>query len=96
MTGAHPVAFYLKELSGEPARRGGRALALGPEGTSDLETQLSEAHTRGVLEAEVEGGRNITPYARWAAALGLWPLWGAVLAVLAFAMWRARRAKPAA
>ena len=53
-------------------------------------------HTRGVLEAEVEGGRNITPYARWAAALGLWPLWGAVLAVLAFAMWRARRAKPAA
>lgn len=53
-------------------------------------------HTRGVLEGEVEGGRIITPYARWVAALGLWPLWGAVLAVLVFAVRRARRASPAA
>jgi hypothetical protein len=50
MTGAHPVAFYLKELSGEPARRGGRSLALGPDGASELEVQIADAHARGVLE----------------------------------------------
>ncbi|RZJ03452.1 MAG: apolipoprotein N-acyltransferase [Rubrivivax sp.] len=32
---------------------------------------------RGVLEASVEGRTGTTPYARWLAALGLWPLWGA-------------------
>lgn len=48
---ALPVAYYLKELSGEPSRRGGRAFeAFGPDGTSDLETQLGEVHARGVLE----------------------------------------------
>lgn len=36
---------------------------------------------RGVLEAEVEGRSGATPYARWLAALGLWPLW--VLSLLA-------------
>ena len=30
---------------------------------------------RGVLEVEVEGRSGSTPYARWLAALGLWPLW---------------------
>ncbi|MFG6460035.1 apolipoprotein N-acyltransferase [Roseateles sp. DXS20W] len=30
---------------------------------------------RGVLEATVEGRSGATPYARWLAALGLWPLW---------------------
>jgi hypothetical protein len=54
MTSALPVAFYLKELSGEPARRGGRALALGGEGASDIEVQISEAHARGILEASAE------------------------------------------
>ncbi|MCC7251467.1 hypothetical protein [Hyphomicrobium sp.] len=48
---ALPVAYYLKELSGEPSRRGGRGLgAFGSEGTSDLDVQLDEAHARGVLE----------------------------------------------
>jgi len=50
MTTALPVAFYLKELSGEPARRGARPPA-GADGTSDLEVQINEAHARGILEA---------------------------------------------
>jgi apolipoprotein N-acyltransferase len=36
---------------------------------------------RGVLEAEVEGRKGSTPYARWLAAWGLWPLW--ILSLLA-------------
>jgi len=35
-----------------------------------------------VLEAEVEGRSGSTPYARWLAACGLWPLWALALAVL--------------
>jgi len=31
--------------------------------------------TAGTLDAEVEGRRGATPYARWLAAFGLWPLW---------------------
>ena len=34
---------------------------------------------RGVLEAEVDGRTGSTPYARWLAALGLWPLWAIAL-----------------
>lgn len=37
----------------------------------------------GTLDAEVEGRRGATPYARWLAAFGLWPLWLAGLAGLA-------------
>ena len=37
---------------------------------------------RGVLEAEVDGRSGSTPYARWLAALGLWPLWGIALLTL--------------
>lgn len=37
---------------------------------------------RGVLEADVEGRSGSTPYARWLAALGLWPLWGIALLTL--------------
>ena len=49
--------------------------------------------TRGVLEASVEGRRGLTPYARWVAPFGLWPLWIAALAIvaIAFAMGRRRR-----
>jgi apolipoprotein N-acyltransferase len=43
--------------------------------------------TRGVLLGRFEGRSHITPYAAWAARLGLWPLWLAcgllVLAALA-------------
>lgn len=31
-------------------------------------------HTQGVLDATVEGRRGLTPFARWAGMLGLWPL----------------------
>lgn len=37
---------------------------------------------RGVLEAQVEGRTGSTPYARWLAAFGLWPLWGLSLLAL--------------
>jgi apolipoprotein N-acyltransferase len=47
-------------------------------------------HTRGVLVGEVEGRTGITPYAWWAARLGLWPLWLLAAGVL-LAVWWARR-----
>lgn len=34
------------------------------------------ADARAVLEVSVEGRTGATPYARWLAAAGLWPLWG--------------------
>lgn len=51
--------------------------------------------TRGVLEAEVEGRSGLTPYARWVARFGLWPLWSAALTVIAatFVLRRRRRGK---
>ncbi len=42
--------------------------------------------TRGVLEASVEGRRGLTPYARWVAPFGLWPLWILSMAVVAAAL----------
>lgn len=39
-----------------------------------ISSALSRA-TRGVLDGEVEGRIGVTPYARWVAHLGLWPLW---------------------
>ena len=47
-----------------------------------------DAGVAGVLESEFEGRIGSTPYARWLAAAGLWPLWGLALAVVA---WVARR-----
>ena len=32
-------------------------------------------HTRGVLQAEVQGRDGITPFAWWVARFGLWPMW---------------------
>jgi apolipoprotein N-acyltransferase len=49
-------------------------------------------HTRGVLSGEVEGRSTITPYAWWVSRLGLWPFWLAMLAVVAAAAWRRKRA----
>lgn len=48
-------------------------------------------HTRGVLRGEVEGRREITPYARWVASFGLWPLWLLGSAALLMAGYRRRR-----
>jgi apolipoprotein N-acyltransferase len=47
--------------------------------------------TRGVLEAPVEGRKGLTPYARWVAPFGLWPLWISALAVVAVAFALRRR-----
>jgi apolipoprotein N-acyltransferase len=47
--------------------------------------------TRGTLIGTFEGRNGMTPYARWASAWGLWPVWGLALLVLAWAGWSARR-----
>jgi apolipoprotein N-acyltransferase len=52
--------------------------------------------TEGILEASVEGRTGATPYARWMAACGLWPLLGGALAIVAGAAWLGRRARPPA
>lgn len=46
--------------------------------------------TRGVLRAEAEGRRGRTPYARWAGAFGLLPLWALGLLVPAWVAVRQR------
>jgi apolipoprotein N-acyltransferase len=38
-------------------------------------------HTRGVLDAAVQGRQGLTPYAQWAGRWGLWPLWAAIALV---------------
>ena len=50
-------------------------------------------HTRAVLEGEFTGRTVITPYARWAARFGLWPLAALCAAcVVACALLARRRA----
>ena len=53
-------------------------------------TQQLPRFTRGTLVGTYEGRTGLTPYARWAAAWGLWPLWLICGAVLALAAWRRR------
>ncbi len=48
-------------------------------------THALPRHTRGVLVGRVEGRSGITPYAWWAARLGLWPWWCLVVAILLIA-----------
>jgi apolipoprotein N-acyltransferase len=48
------------------------------------------ALTAGTLDAKVEGRRGATPYARWLAAFGLWPLW--LIGLAGFAWLAASRA----
>ena len=45
---------------------------------------------RTLLEAEVEGRKGSTPYARWLQAFGLWPLWLLIVAGLALTLARRR------
>jgi apolipoprotein N-acyltransferase len=42
-------------------------------------------YTRGVLQGRVQGRQGVTPYARWVARAGLWPLCLVALAVVAAA-----------
>jgi apolipoprotein N-acyltransferase len=46
------------------------------------------AYTRGVLSGRVEGRSGLTPFARWAAWAGLWPLVGLAVGVC---LWARRR-----
>ena len=48
-------------------------------------------HTQGVADAVVEGRVGLTPFARWAAHLGLWPAWLLAAAVVATAFRRRPR-----
>lgn len=47
--------------------------------------------TRGSLTGTFEGRNGLTPYARWASAFGLWPLWGLALLVVGWAAGSGRR-----
>jgi len=47
--------------------------------------------TRGSLVGRYEGRHGLTPFARWASAWGLWPLWGLCCAVLGWAFLRRQR-----
>jgi len=48
--------------------------------------------TRGSLVGSYEGRTGLTPFARWAAAWSVWPLWGLALCVVGWA-WLAGRRK---
>jgi apolipoprotein N-acyltransferase len=48
-------------------------------------------YTRGVLQGRVQGREGVTPYARWAAVAGLWPLVVGALAVVLVAVGLPRR-----
>jgi len=58
-------------------------------------THRQPRDTRQVLVAEVEGRTGLTPYARWMARFGLWPLWifalGTVLIAVLLATSRHKR-----
>ena len=65
----------------------------GHSGIVDHQGQVllrAPSHVATVLSAQVQGRSAITPYAYWAARLGLWPLWGLALLVL-LAAWGTRR-----
>ncbi|WP_343630037.1 apolipoprotein N-acyltransferase [Roseateles sp.] len=51
------------------------------------------AEKAGVLEVTVEGRSGVTPYARWLAALGLWPLWALAVLLIAPAALARRAAR---
>ena len=53
-------------------------------------TQQLPRFTRGSLTGTFDGRNGLTPFARWAAAWGLGPLWGLCCAVVALALWRQR------
>ena len=52
---------------------------------------MLERFTRGSLVGRYEGRSGLTPFARWAAAWGLAPLWGLALSVLVWAGLSGRR-----
>ena len=74
-----------------------RATNTGPTVILDHRGQVQAAlpYLRpGVLTGSVEGRDGLTPFARWVAWGGLWPLWCLALAVLALAWQRAPAPTP--
>lgn len=70
-----------------------RATNTGATAVIDHQGQVRawlQPQQRGVLEAQAEGREGLTPYAQWAGAYGLLPLWALSVVVLAAAA-RARR-----
>lgn len=67
MTHALPVAYYLKDLSGDGTGRMGRGLPGGPDGASEVEKRITDAHALGVLEgraaAQVENDKALAAQA---------------------------------
>ena len=55
---------------------------------------LLAPHTRGVLQARVQGREGLTPFARWAAHLGLWPLWAVGVAGVVWGATRRHAQRP--
>ncbi|PIT71538.1 apolipoprotein N-acyltransferase [Limnohabitans sp. G3-2] len=58
--------------------------------TGQVTAQLPR-FTRGSLVGSYEGRNGLTPFARWASAWGLGPLWALCGAVVALAFWRRQR-----
>ena len=71
-----------------------RATNTGATAVIDHRARVTTAlapHTRGVAEGQVEGRIGLTPFARWAGHLGLWPAWLLALGVVALAFRRRPR-----
>lgn len=71
-----------------------RATNTGATVVINAQGQVTHAlprHTRGVLEAQVQGTQGLSPYARWVSVLGLWPWLVLGLATLLAAWWAQRR-----
>jgi apolipoprotein N-acyltransferase len=54
-------------------------------------TELLPRFTRGSLTGTFEGRNGLTPFAWWAGAWGLGPLWAVCLVVVAWAAWKRRK-----
>jgi apolipoprotein N-acyltransferase len=54
-------------------------------------TEQLPRFTRGSLTGSFEGRHGLTPFARWASAWGLGPLWALCCAVVAWAVWQRRK-----
>jgi apolipoprotein N-acyltransferase len=71
-----------------------RATNTGATAIIDHEGQVTHALprlTRAALTGSFEGRTGITPYARWAAAFGLWPLVGVCVLLVAMLAWARRQ-----
>jgi apolipoprotein N-acyltransferase len=54
-------------------------------------TEQLPRFTRGSLTGTFEGRQGLTPFARWASAWGLGPMWALCCAVVALAVWQRRK-----